>query len=520
MIASSCLIAGSEAPRSTPRNQGNAMQGKIRTIAALCTLTVLGSARAAKPDDGSQLRAQVTHSYPSLRYVERYRHDFPDEVQGQAFWSAEHAAPALPDANALTRALAALQDQHVALVGAKAGKSETLGMLFRTASDGSVIVWRVFDTNAGNVHVTEGDQVLAIDGQDAHAWMQHAATLTFGGQRRGRYAEAATELGLATPVVHRVAGLGNAVALRVQDAKGQTKAVTLHYKPVDAGLAKSMTAAINRAALPQHFKANGLRIGTLRIGAFAPQYDDAFVAAADAASKQPGASDDTAMLAGYCTVVRNVIREADTAARDADVLVLDLRGNLGGFDREAWLLADALGAKSSLSTLDLFAGSKPGTVQLAEEHTDPGCGHVATHAPLVVLTDAGTRSAGEFMASWLWASGATVVGERTVGAGGGFEFNGEPGTPLPGSGYAARLSGNFSVFDPAGTLGEGAHDEAALVDMLARDHFAPSRTHPFAIQSVGLRPDFALSSTLADLRDGGRSSLAKVLVQLKAKHQL
>ncbi|GGY20099.1 hypothetical protein GCM10008098_10660 [Rhodanobacter panaciterrae] len=496
------------------------MQGKIRTIAALCALTMLGSAYAAKVDDGSQLRAQVTHSYPSLRYVERYRHDFPDEVQGHAFWSADHIAPALPDADALTRALAALQDQHVALVGAKAGKTETLGVLFRTASDGSVIVWRVFDATAGNAHVAEGDQVLAIDGQDVHAWMQHAATLTFGGQRRGRYAEAATELGLATPVVHRVAGLGGAVALHLQDAKSQTKTVTLHYKPVDAELAKSMTAAINRADLPQRFTAAGLRIGTLRMGAFAPQYDDAFVTAADAASKQPGASDDTAMLAGYCAVVRNVIREADSAARDADVLVLDLRGNLGGFDREAWLLADALGTKPSLATLDLFAGKHAGTVQLAKEHTDPSCGHVTTHAPLVVLTDAGTRSAGEFMASWLWASGATVVGERTVGAGGGFEFNGEPGTPLSGSGYAVRLSGNFSVFDPAGTLGEGAHDEGALVDMLARDHFAPSRTRPFAIQSVGLRPDFALTTTLADLRDGGQSSLVKVLVQLKAKRQL
>jgi len=56
--------------------------------------------------------------------------------------------------------------------------------------------------------------------------------------------------------------------------------------------------------------------------------------------------------------------------------------------------------------------------------------------------------------------------------------------------------------------------------MLAQDHFAPSRTRPFAIQSVGLRPDFALTTTLADLRDGGQGSLVKVLVQLKAKRRL
>ena len=489
----------------------------IGTIAALCALTMLGNAHAAT-DDSTQLRTQVTHNYPSLRYVERYRHDFPEEVQGKAFWSTDTTPPPLADASALTKALTALQDQHVALVGAKAGKTETLGLLFRTASDGSAIIWRVFDTTAIGGTVAEGDQVLAIDGQDAHAQLEHIATLTFGGQRRGRYAEAATELGLATPAVHRVAGLKNAVTLRLRDAKNQTKTVTLHYKPVDAALAKSMTAAINRPDLPQRFTAEGLRIGTLRLGAFAPQYDDAFVTASDTASKQPNATDDTAMVAGYCAVVRNFIREADAAARDADVLVLDLRGNLGGFDREAWLLADALGTKPSLSTLDLFASTGAGTVQLTKEHTDPSCGHVTSHTSLVVLTDAGTRSAGEFMASWLWASGATVVGERTVGAGGGFEFNSEPATPLPGSGYAVRLSGNFSVFDPTGTLTDGAHAEGALIDMLAQDQFAPSRTRPFAIQSVGLRPDLALSTTLADLHDGGQASLVKVLVQLKAKH--
>lgn len=123
------------------------------------------------------------------------------------------------------------------------------------------------------------------------------------------------------------------------------------------------------------------------------------------------------------------------------------------------------------------------------------------------------------MASWLWASAAIVVGERTVGAGGGFELNSKPGTPLPGSGYAVRLSGNFSVFDPTGTLTEGEHAEGALIDMLAQDQFAPSRTHPFAIQSAGLRPDLALMTTLADLRDGGPGSLVKILSGLKAEHR-
>ncbi len=113
-----------------------------------------------------------------------------------------------------------------------------------------------------------------------------------------------------------------------------------------------------------------------------------------------------------------------------------------------------------------------------------------------------------------------MVGDRTVGAGGGFEFNGEPGAPLPDSGYAVRLSGNFSVFDPAGVLAEGDHAEGELIDMLAQDHFAPSRTRPFAIQAAGLRPDLTLSTTLADFRDGERSSLSRALVQWKAKNGL
>ncbi len=40
------------------------MPEKIRAIAMLCDLVVLGSAQANKAGDGSQLRAQVTRSYP------------------------------------------------------------------------------------------------------------------------------------------------------------------------------------------------------------------------------------------------------------------------------------------------------------------------------------------------------------------------------------------------------------------------------------------------------------------------
>jgi C-terminal processing protease CtpA/Prc len=490
-----------------------------QAVAMLCSLVVMDAARAVS-SDGQRLQTQVQQEYPSLRFVERYRHDFPLETQGQAFWAPGVASPSVGTAEELTRALVALEDQHVALAGKNAGKSETLGVMFRTASDGSMVVWRVFGANGtdgSQATVTEGDRVMAIDGQDAAAWLTHAATLTFGGHRRGRYAEAATELGLATPVVHRVAGLGTHVTLRLQDTKGRARTVDLPYKAVDATLAKAMAGAINRSDLPRQFTLDGLRVGTLRVGAFAPQYDDAFVAASDEASKRPGATETTAMLAGYCAVIHTFIGEAELAAKGTDVLVLDLRGNLGGFDREARLMADALGSRPPVAALDVFHGAKAGTVMLKKEQPDPSCGHVVAKTQRVVLVDGGTRSAGEFLASWLWASGATVVGENTVGAGGGYEFGGASADALPGSGYAVRLSGNLTVFDPTGALAAGSHPEDALVSTLAQGGFAPSRTRPYTFQSVGVRPDVAIPTTFADLQDGGQASLVKAILRGRYK---
>jgi C-terminal processing protease CtpA/Prc len=489
-----------------------------QAVAMLCSFVVMDAARAAS-SDGQLLQTQVQREYPSLRFVDRYRRDFPLEAQGQAFWVPGAAPPSVGTAEDLTRALVALEDQHVALAGKNAGKSETLGVMFRTASDGSMVVWRVFGANGAEATVAEGDRVMAIDGQDAGAWLTHAATLTSGGHRRGRYAEAATDLGLATPVVHRVAGLGTHVTLRLQDDKGRARTVDLPYKAVDATLAKAMAGAINRSDLPRQFTLDGLRVGTLRVGAFAPQYDDAFVAASDEAASRPGATETTAMLAGYCAVIHTFIDEAELAAKGADVLVLDLRGNLGGFDREARLMADALGSRPPVAAFDVFHGAKAGAVALKKEQSDPSCGHVAVQTQRIVLVDAGTRSAGEFLASWLWASGATVVGESTVGAGGGYEFGGASADALPGSGYAVRLSGNLTVFDPSGSLAEGSRPEEELVSTLAQDGFAPSRTRPYTFQSVGVRPDVAIPTTFADLQDGGQASLVKAILLGRTKHK-
>jgi hypothetical protein len=89
-----------------------------------------------------------------------------------------------------------------------------------------------------------------------------------------------------------------------------------------------------------------------------------------------------------------------------------------------------------------------------------------------------------------------------------------------GSGFNVRTSGNFTVFDPTGILVEGELAEPKFVDQVAADRFAPSRSRPFAIQAVGLRPDHAVTTTLADLRDGGRSAFRRALADLRRQGRI
>ena len=486
----------------------------MKALIGLVALAMAGS--AAAQDDGATLRDHLKQTYPSLAYVARYRQTFPAEIQGSdALWTADKP-PAIESRDALVRALTALEDQHVGLVGAKAGKPESLGVMFRTSSDGHMIVWRVFDPAVTSVH--PGDIVLAVNGTATADWLKQTADVTFGGNRRSRAAEAALNLGLGTRVVHETAGLDSSVTLTIQPGNMAQRYVGLAYRPVDDDGAAAMTTAVNTPDLPRTFTVGGLRVGTLRLGAFAPQYDEAFNTASDAAAAVAGTSDDQAMVAGFCAVVANFIKEFDGLAEQSDFLVLDLRGNMGGFGREARLLAEALTTKPLPASYDVFA-SRPGSVTLKSQPADPSCGHVKTQPALIVLTDAGTRSAGELMAAWLWAAYLPVAGERTVGAGGGFEF-GSAGFALPQTGYAIRTSGNFTLFDVTGTLKAGDMNEAAMVDMVAEDGFAPSRERPFAIQAAGLRPDVAETTTLDDLRDGGVAEVGRILARLQATKKL
>jgi hypothetical protein len=492
-----------------PRNWGYLVKTWVIGLALSTAL----AGPAAADSSVAALRVHLRHFYPSLAYVDRYRRAFPLDVQGtDALWT-DGSALSLATAADLVQALVGLQDEHVAIVGPKAGKPETLGALFRTSTDSAMIVWRVFDPVGAAVK--QGDVVLSINGVPTADWLNRVQAVTFGGNRRSRAAEAALNLGLGTRIVHQTQGIGEIVSLMVKTGSKTPRQVVLTYAPMSEDRASALNAAINRRDLPTSFTAGGVRIGTVRLGAFAPQYDPAFKKASDEAAKTIGLSDDGAMAAGFCAVVRNFVAEYDSVAGRSKLMVLDLRGNMGGFGREARLLAEAITPLSPPRTFDVFASGKPGVLKIIEQPRDPACGHVKSRKSILVLVDAGTRSAGELMAAWMWAAGAVVAGERTIGAGGGFDFDSQ-GFPLPGSDYNVRTSGNFTFFDPTGAaLKSGETAEVPLLDAVSADRFARSRERPFAIQAVGLIPDLLSVSTLSDLHDGGAEELARILAALR-----
>jgi hypothetical protein len=494
---------------SVERSAGSRAVRRFLMTAVLLSCSTIAVA-ATPPTDGEALRQELRQHYPSLAWVERYRQAFPAEVQGNSdLWRAA-VPPALDSyANILT-ALVPLQDQHVALVDINNGKQEALGVLFRTSSDGALVVWRHIDPLM--TALIDGEQITDVDGQPVKLWLENAANQTFGGNRRSRMAEAALKLAVATPADHAAAGLNREVRFGVVGKDGKHRAVTLRYQPVTAQTGAALAHAVERSDLPDIVQAHGYRVGIVRFGAFAPQYDSVFNDAAEAAAKHD-TSDDGPMLAGYCAVVRERLARINDIAARSDVLLVDLRGNMGGFAREARLLTRALTDQPLPTTYDVFPGSQPGRLKLVKQVEDPSCGTVTKPHALIVWVDGGTRSRGEFMATWLWAAGALTVGERTVGAGGGRDA-GSTGFRLPHSSISVKYSGNFSVFETGTRLSIGEIPESTLIDIVAQGEFAASRARPFAIQAVGLQPDVMLPTTAADLADGGADAVRRAIGQL------
>lgn len=465
------------------------------------------STSVSATSDVHQLSHYLTTSYPSLQYVARYHAAFPEDAQGIVFpWKDNETPTAFKSAESLIDALSSLKDQHVAVSAVGSG-SETLGVLFRSASDGGLIVWRIVDPALTSLAVDE--TVLTINGVSSADWLKLMAARTFGGNLRSRMAEAALQLALGSKLQHQAYQLSNAVSLTVRDAKGQVRTVILTYKKMDQDMAGRVAGAANQPDLPARFRAGKYRFASIRFGAFAPQFDPAFIEADEAATKA-GKTEEEAMLAGFCGLVRDQIERHDRLGQPYDYLLVDLRGNLGGYGREARLLTEAIAHGPLPRSLDITRGSKPDTLKVVQQVTDPTCGHIKGAPKVVAWVDAGTRSSGELMAAWLWSSGALVVGERTIGAGGGRDAHSK-GVTLGSSGYRVLASENFTFFDQSYTLQEGEVSESALLEQVAADQFAPSRKRPFAIQSVGVRPDIAQKTQLSDLKGGGLKGLLHIL---------
>ena len=91
---------------------------------------------------------------------------------------------------------------------------------------------------------------------------------------------------------------------------------------------------------------------------------------------------------------------ADGPLKDADGLVLDLRGRWGGGSSDA---------------AELFLGDTPSFRLIARDGEDI-LANVRWHRPLVAIIDEGTRSGLEVFAYALKANGIPLVGTRTAGA--------------------------------------------------------------------------------------------------------
>ena len=177
-------------------------------------------------------------------------------------------------------------------------------------------------------------------------------------------------------------------------------------------------------------------IGVLRIAQFG---EDRYLAACQAVFK-PGIGDRALQLAVRArqqALLRETI--AELRAKGARRLLVDVSGNGGGTEwvsevialmtdkpmtrREA-LVVDAACDRSAVwrgepAPCPVFAGN-PG-----ERATLQGNG--AWNGPLLILADRGTGSAAEDFVAWLQQNRvATVIGDRTAGAGCGYVDGGNP----------------------------------------------------------------------------------------------
>jgi carboxyl-terminal processing protease len=97
--------------------------------------------------------------------------------------------------------------------------------------------------------------------------------------------------------------------------------------------------------------------------------------------------------------------------QEAQGLILDLRGNPGGWLHEAVLTAGIFLPKDELVLIERLKDGTERPFRTSEQPTAP-------NIPMVVLVDGGSASASEIVAGALQDQGrATLIGEKTFGKG-------------------------------------------------------------------------------------------------------
>ena len=166
----------------------------------------------------------------------------------------------------------------------------------------------------------------------------------------------------------------------------------------------------------------------LRIPAFG---EDRFAEACEAVAK-PGLAGRGLQLAVRAELNRQLIGLVDTLkARGATRLAIDLSGNGGGSEwstEVAGLLSPTSlsrqaprRAAPACDRTAIWRGERPCPVYGKPPETETVPGKSVWTGPLIVLVDRRSASASEEFVTWLRGSGrATIVGERTFGAGCGY----------------------------------------------------------------------------------------------------
>lgn len=170
------------------------------------------------------------------------------------------------------------------------------------------------------------------------------------------------------------------------------------------------------------------------------------------------------------------IRAAIRSMSDATGIIIDLRGNPGGFGGMASGIAGALEAKQiSLGAMKLRSGRQ---AFIVFPQNNPYLG------PVVILVDGGSASTSEIFAAGLQEIGrASVVGERTMGA------------ALP------------SIF---GKLPTGAVFQYAIADF--------KTPNGVLIEGLGVKPDIEVNLTRRALLEGRDPQLDAAVSIINQKH--